>query len=155
MRRTGFARKTYAPTRAPVTPIPAEMTQRIRYAESAANAEPAPKENPVRHERYRRIVAALACACCGIEGRSQAAHQNTGKGLGLKADDRLCFPMCADIPGRRGCHSWLDQGGLYSRDDRRRFERLASERTRATVRAMGLWPADLPAWPGDEMGSGD
>lgn len=150
MRRTGFARKPYAPARAPVVPIPAEVTQRIRYAESAANAQPMAKDQPARHERYRRIVAALSCACCGIAGHSQAAHPNEGKGMGLKADDRLCFPMCADRPGERGCHSLLDQGALYPRDDRRRFERLAGDRTRATVRAMGLWPADLPAWPGDE-----
>jgi len=149
MRRTGFKRPTYAPTRAPVTPIPAEMAQRIRYT-GAANAEPVPKETPARSDRYRRIVAALSCACCGIADRSQAAHPNEGKGLAMKADDRLCFPMCADGPGYRGCHSKLDQGALYSRDERRRFERLAGERTRATVRAMGLWPADLPAWPDDQ-----
>ena len=43
MRRTGFARKPYAPARAPVAPIPAETAQRIRYAESAANAQPVPR----------------------------------------------------------------------------------------------------------------
>lgn len=149
MKCTGFRRPTYAPTRAPAVPIPPEVSARIRYT-GAANAEPVRKDAPARSERYRRIVAALSCACCGIAGHSQAAHPNEGKGMGLKADDRLCFPMCADRPGERGCHSLLDQVALYPRDDRRRFERLAGDRTRATVRAMGLWPADLPAWPGDE-----
>lgn len=35
---------------------------------------PIEKENPVRSERYRRAVASLPCAYCGIEGYSQAAH---------------------------------------------------------------------------------
>ena len=83
---------------------------------------PLPKNPPVRDESYRRLVAALPCANCGIEGHSQAAHPNTGKGLSLKAGDNLCFPLCADRPGVRGCHTWFDQHALYTRQERRLIE---------------------------------
>lgn len=53
-----------------------------------------PKSKPVRSEPYRRLVASLGCAMCGVEGASQAAHPNAGKGLGIKASDLLCFPLC-------------------------------------------------------------
>lgn len=32
---------------------------------------------------------------------------------------------------------------------------MAGDRTRATVRAMGLWPADLPAWAEDDQEAAD
>ncbi|MCL2887467.1 MAG: hypothetical protein FWF20_11985 [Betaproteobacteria bacterium] len=92
-----------------------------------------PKTKPVRDEAYRRAVAALPCARCGIQGYSQAAHPNTGKGMGTKTDDRLCFPLCADRPGVRGCHSLFDQGGLYSKEIRRINERRWVEQTRARI----------------------
>ena len=38
-----------------------------------------PKEEIVRSEPYRRLVAALPCAFCGILGYSQHAHENDGR----------------------------------------------------------------------------
>lgn len=83
-----------------------------------------------RSEAYRRLVAALPCACCGIYGRSQAAHPNTGKGMGLKTNDRDCFPLCSDGPDWRGCHSLFDQGALYPKAARREKEVEWAEQTR-------------------------
>jgi len=92
-----------------------------------------PKTRPVRDEAYRRAVAALPCARCGIHGYSQAAHPNTGKGMGTKTDDRLCFPLCADRPGERGCHSLFDQGAIFDKASRRIMEQQWIERTRARI----------------------
>jgi hypothetical protein len=69
---------------------------------------PCPKEPaPVRDEGYRRLVAALPCIICGIEGASQAAHGNAGKGRGMKTCDLTCFPACHE--GANGCHRKWDE----------------------------------------------
>ena len=47
-------------------------------------AAPIPKAAPVRSEAYRRAVATLPCAICGVHGYSQAAHGSEGKGMGIK-----------------------------------------------------------------------
>lgn len=92
----------------------------------------------MRDETYRRAVAALPCIICGIDGISQAAHANQGKGMSIKACDSQLFPACADQPGRRGCHSQLDQGALYPRDERRALELVWAERTRARLERDGI-----------------
>lgn len=139
LRRTGFKRE-----RPPRAPVPAYTLARTsRTAEVTAPAAPILKQRPVRSERYRRLVAAMPCIHCGIDGHSQAAHPNTGKGAGMKTDDRLCFPMCADRPGVRGCHSLFDQGALFTREERRQVEPQWSARTAAAIQAAGLWPAEL------------
>ena len=82
---------------------------------------PQPKDAPVRDEAYRRLVAALPCANCKRPGPSQAAHSDSladGKGMGRKACDLATFPLCADAPGWRGCHSIFDQGGLFTKATR-------------------------------------
>ncbi len=104
------------------------------------------KDAPVRHEGYRRLVAALPCIICGIEGYSQAAHGSQGKGMGLKASDMELFPACAPRPGVVGCHAALDQGAMYTKEQRRRLELRWAAETRATIINLGLWPANLPLW---------
>lgn len=108
------------------------------YAGSTAEADP--KTETVECEAYRRLVASLPCIHCCIVGFSQAAHPNTGKGMGTKTDDRECFPLCADTPGRRGCHTKFDQGALFSKDRRRELESLWGQQTRAVIEGMGLCP---------------
>lgn len=88
-------------------------------AQVSAAAVPVPKAAPVRSETYRRLVASLPCLLCGVEGFSQHAHGNAGKGMALKTCDLFAFPLCADRPGQRGCHSQLDQGALFPREVRR------------------------------------
>lgn len=107
-------------------------------------AAPIPKAAPVRSESYRRAVATLPCAICGVAGHSQAAHANTGKGMGMKACDLTCFPACGPRPGVRGCHSQLDQGALFLKAVRRELEPAWAADTQRRVLALGLWPANLP-----------
>ena len=105
---------------------------------------PRPKAVTWRNEAYRRLVASFDCAHCGKGGPSQAAHADQGKGLGIKSDDRTCFPACADSPGRRGCHSILGASGMFSREQRRVIEQNHARKTRERIRNQGLW---LPSWP--------
>jgi hypothetical protein len=105
-----------------------------------------PKECAVRSEPYRRLVAAMACKACGISGYSQAAHPNTGKGAGIKADDRECFALCCDRPGVRGCHPQFDQGAMFSKAVRQAIEPVWAADTRRAIVAAGQWPANLPLY---------
>ena len=109
-----------------------------------------PKTVPVKHAGYRRLVAALPCMVCRRFG-CQAAHANTGKGMGTKTDDRLTFPLCADGPGRTGCHTVFDQGVMFTRAERRAVEPQWCRATRQEIRDAGLWPENLPAWAEDEV----
>lgn len=103
-----------------------------------------PKDKPARSEKYRRLVAALPCANCSIEGHSQAAHPNTGKGMSQKASDNLCFPLCGPRPDEAGCHARFDQGAMYSRQERRALEAKWGEQTARQIRNAGKWPMGLP-----------
>ena len=142
MKRTGFKRPALPRVRVPAVPIPPETAARIRYS-GAANAEPVAKEKAVDHKAYRKLVASLSCIRCIKPPPSQCAHANVGKGMAIKTDDRMTFPLCPT------CHTALDQGAAYRKDERRLLEVQWAGQTRALITRMGLWPADLPAWPGD------
>ena len=96
------------------------------------------KDAPVRSQKYRRAVASLPCVICGTPGYSQAAHANTGKGMGIKASDLTCFPACGPRPGNQGCHAALDQGALFPKATRRELEPVWAADTRRRIHAMGL-----------------
>ena len=81
-----------------------------------------PKTPAYRSESYRRYVASFECFGCGIEGYSQAAHPNQGKGLGMKTDDRMCFPLCCVRPDHMGCHQMHDLCVDMDRATRRELE---------------------------------
>lgn len=57
---------------------------------------------------YRQWVASLPCACCGLEGATQAAHYQGlrshfyGRGKGIKANDLYLAPLCIS------CHNDFD-----------------------------------------------
>lgn len=144
MRRTGFKRPQIERKRTVLTPAPAGLAARVSMARCDVAATPVPKDEPVRHEGYRRLVAMFPCKNCGISGHSQAAHPNTGKGMGTKTDDRLCFPLCADRPGVQGCHPKFDQHALLPKEVRQRLEVAWGADTRRQIEAKGLWPANLP-----------
>lgn len=121
------------PPRRPVKTI--EYTPRPRVAPVAVAGParacvPVPKERAYRSEAYLRRVAALPCAHCGRPGPSQAAHSDQGKGMGIKAGDDTVFPLCADGPARRGCHTLVGATGLYSQEQRRALEQRYAEQTR-------------------------
>jgi hypothetical protein len=148
MKRSGFARPalerkdrgeefaSYVPSK-----------PKAKIAALLQPSQPVPKQEPVRSEAYRRLVAALPCAYCYRPGPSQAAHANEGKGMAMKTDDRTCFPLCGPGFHGPGCHWALDQGGLFaSKENRREFERRAGRYTRARILLDGNWPKDVPMW---------
>ena len=95
-----------------------------------------PKPVRVKSESYRRFVAQQACMGCGIEGYSQACHPN-GAGMGTKADDTLCFPLCCTRPGIIGCHAQLDQCHGMTLDDRKELEGMFVARMQEIARQAG------------------
>jgi hypothetical protein len=102
-----------------------------------------PKTVAARSEAYRRLVAAMPCRSCGIQGSSQAAHPNAGKAKGAKADDRAVFALCAARPGIKGCHQKFDQYELGGRHAQALMEQAWGADTRRQITAMGQWPANL------------
>lgn len=142
-----FQRKYPPRVRSYPTAIPEALRRNAVFARmDVAAASPIEKDAPVRSEAYRRAVASLPCIVCGIEGHSQAAHPNTGKGAGIKTSDANCFPLCADRPGVPGCHSQFDQGAMFDRATRRTLEVDWGIATRCAIDNLGLWPANLPRW---------
>jgi hypothetical protein len=78
-----------------------------------------PKERILRSEPYRRFVASQECFACRLEGFSQCAHENVGKGLGLKVCDSRTFPACGPHHGLVGCHQQFDLLMDMGRDEAR------------------------------------
>lgn len=95
------------------------------------------KTKPVRNEAYRRYVAMQPCFGCGIEGYTQAAHPNHGRGLGQKASDLDCFPLCAPRFGLMGCHAQFDQLVEITLAERRDMEREYTARMHEIARKAG------------------
>lgn len=125
--------------------VMAEATPRAAVmAPVTGPAAPIHKERPVRSEAYRRAVASLPCIRCGIPGISQCAHRNSGKGMGIKTSDVESFPLCADTPGRPGCHRRFDQAAMFSKPVRSVIEDVWVADTQRRIHAMGLWPKSLP-----------
>lgn len=112
------------------------------------------KDNPLRHEGYRRLVASMPCAWCGRQGRSNHAHENSGKGKAMKVDDRRAMPLCVDDMGQHGCHTAFDQYALIDGGKEAHAELGArmAKATRNAIRSAGKWPKTLPMWiEGDEL----
>ena len=152
MRRTPMKRTAW-PRRSPVVhkvvmdgarpPSVHSARAQAVMAMVSAPAAAIPKEQAVRNEEYRRLVAALPCAHCGIVGFSQAAHPPpTGKGI--KEDDRECFPLCCTRPLVTGCHVEFDQYRLIPGDQMREQAARWGSQTRKSIVSMGKWPANLP-----------
>lgn len=136
LRRTGFTRKVYTPPPpAPLRPV----ERRSTYA-GAVTLQLVPKEEPRQHHGYMNLVRAMACMHCGKPPRSDFAHADQGKGIGIKTDCRRGFPLC------RACHHLIGSTGQLGREERRRIEAEYASRTRAQILADGNWPARLPKW---------
>ena len=119
--------------------------RKASMARADAPSDPVLKDNPLRSEEYRRLVAMLPCINCGIVGYSQHAHCNEGKGKGLKVDDRQAMPLCCQRPGIEGCHAAFDQYRLFEgREAHREKAREWSKMTREAIKKAGMWPAGLP-----------
>ncbi len=101
-----------------------------------------PKSGPVRSEAYRRLVASRPCINCGIEGYSQHAHENHGKGMGLKVDDRRGMPLCH--VGANDCHGRFDRYELFpSRAEHIAAGKRWSKETAQAIHREGNWPDKL------------
>ena len=113
---------------------------------------PIGKDAPLRSEKYRRAVASLPCAHCGIAGYSHHAHENDGKGKAQKLDDRRAMPLCCTRPGIEGCHIAFDQYRLIPGGRHAHIElgRAMAAQTRQLLNTLGLWPARIPQFPTDE-----
>lgn len=129
----------------------------------AALFRPMPKDNPLQHEGYMAAVRKLPCYGCGVRGLTQFCHADIlgvgGKGERIKSDCRLGWPGCgpsfgmAELfsrgswgEGGNGCHWYVGTSGQMPKLERHEFEAQAGRETRATIKRMGLWPADLPEW---------
>lgn len=124
MKRSAIKRKPPPPAREATqcTYSPRPRAPAVSVAGPARATVPVPKGAYLRCEAYRRQVAGLPCAHCGVEGYSQAAHSDAGKGAMLKAGDDTCYPLCADRPGAMGCHSIIGASGRYTKNERRALE---------------------------------
>ena len=116
----------------------------VAVAWPARLSVPIPKQAVIQHAAYMDAVRSLPCAGCGKPPRSQFAHSDAGKGMGIKTDCRLGWPGCAD------CHYHVGSTGKLGKAGRRKFEEEAAQRTRDEIRKLGLWPASLPTWEGDD-----
>ncbi len=96
---------------------------------------------------YRMFVASQECFGCGIEGYSQAAHENAGKGRGMKASDERTYPLCSTRPGKIGCHVEHDQCIDQTRGQRDEDALVYVARMQARARKAG-WVLPSPAAPG-------
>ena len=154
MRRTAFKPRVPQwaqrdPDRVRSMPTVTPGAFRVPVPVASAPAARVEKSAPVRSEALRRAVASLPCINCGVPGHSQCAHSNSGKGAGIKASDLDSFPLCTVHPGAdgrpvQGCHENFDQGALFTKAARRELEPVWAADTRRRVKAMGLWPQNLP-----------
>lgn len=115
-------------------PRPPDLPRGV-HALADGGHDPVPKDEPVRSEGYRRWIASLPCFGCGIEGFSQCAHPNQGRGLGQKATDADCFPLCCTRPGHMGCHVMHDQLIDIDLQTRREVEDGFTAQAQAMARA--------------------
>jgi hypothetical protein len=144
MKRSGFKR----PARIPQQPAPLRPVRTVAPTVISSDVVARPKEDSVYSEPYRRLVAAMSCSACGIEGYSQAAHPPpTGKGR--KEDDRTTFALCCDRPMVVGCHKQFDNYQLVPADKMRAQAAKWGADTRAEIYHAGNWPVGLPAFEGD------
>lgn len=104
-----------------------------------------PKTEAVRSEAYRRLVAAMPCKACGIQGYSQAAHLPPD-GKGVKQDDRLIFPLCCTRPGITGCHVDYDQYRMHPHEAAIAIGLAWALETMHEIIEAGDWPKKLPHW---------
>lgn len=145
--RSGFKRPQIERKRTVHAPIPPERRRNASMTPvGSISFSPIDKENALRSESYRRLVAALPCANCRREKHSQHAHTNgANKGKGIKNDDRDAMPLCADDYGLPGCHSRFDRYALFAdREEHRRMGAQWAAETRALIEASGQWPKSLP-----------
>jgi len=143
VKRTAF-KKPDRPAKVPAILRP--LAQPVNVARISGEVVTVAKEEPLRSEAYRRLVAAMPCAHCHKPRHSQHAHENECKGKAQKLDDRRAMPLCADEPGREGCHTKFDQYRLLpgGRRGHVAMGNYWAAQTRAAILEAGTWPKNLP-----------
>lgn len=129
-------------------PLPWPGAQSFAQAvrcDAASKVVSQPKTKAIRSEPYRRLVAAMPCKACGIQGYSQAAHLPPD-GKGVKQDDRLIFALCCDRPGKEGCHPQFDQYRMFKREVVMTVGMAWAMDTMRALMAAGQWPKSLPVY---------
>lgn len=135
MKRSAFIQR-------PAAQKPIGLAQSVAVLLGTARKVVKKEPSVMRSEQHRRNVAALACVCCGIEKRSQAAHLNLlslGKGLGWKLSDALTIPLCVDQVGAIGCHVRLDSSGQYDKTTSEALQIAWFQDTRTQLQQRGKW----------------
>lgn len=101
-----------------------------------------PKFTYVRSKKLLEACREIPCQHCGAQdGTVCAAHSNWaehGKGKSIKASDIFVASLCAI------CHHQLDQGFLWTREQRKAIWIAAHEKTVALLNKLGLWPDEVP-----------
>jgi very-short-patch-repair endonuclease len=103
------------------------------------------KEDAVRSPTYLANVRRLLCANCGLEGMSEAAHVNRGKGMSIKAPDNHTMPLCSFRRGSKAdCHGRYD---LYQLGDKHQSADMGEAwalNTYDTLKRMRMVPMGVP-----------
>lgn len=137
MKRTGFRR----PERER-PPVPAYRLVRACQAGGPVTAKPVRKFEYVRSKPLREACRLIPCQHCGADdGTVVAAHSNWaehGKGKSIKASDIFVASLCSI------CHHQLDQGLLWSGEERKAVWTAAHKKTVALLNERGLWPEGVP-----------
>lgn len=139
LRRTELKRKT--PLRATgyrrATPYAAGI-ERQAPLQRAAIKRRAPKKRAGHAPEYLAACRGERCflqfaGCCSYEGDPTVvpAHQNEGKGMGLKVPDLFTVPAC------HFCHALYDQSGMDREFKRAAFDWAYTRWTAARAVKMG------------------
>jgi hypothetical protein len=129
-----FKRKPYVrPPKAPLV----KLERPPLYALSSVVVVACPKEVLIDCRPYRIYVATHACFFCGVLTFSQCAHENLGKGKGIKVCDSRTFPACGPHWGLMGCHYAFDNYVDFDRDESRVVGAQMSARMRGQAEADG------------------
>lgn len=139
MKRSGFSRPQIERK-----PLPAYRLVRAcaSGAPALGVAEPMWKFEYVRSKPLREACRLIPCQHCGADdGTVVAAHSNWaehGKGKSIKASDIFVASLC------HICHHQLDQGFLWSAEERKAIWTAAHKKTVALLNERGLWPDGVP-----------
>jgi hypothetical protein len=149
MKRTGFKRTPRRPEKRmdDYTPKPRETA--VASAAPDSTFAPQPKFVHLRDERFRDMCRDMRCQHCGAWGAHAGvtwAHSNQskhGKGGAIKASDQYVAAMCSV------CHRELDQGKLWTQEEKVEIWDEAHRRTVLMALRKGTWPSGVPV-PLDE-----
>ena len=89
---------------------PARATMAVMIGSEPART--VARDGFIRSEAWLRAVASIPCVVCG-DPRTQAAHRNEGKGMGIKTHDVWAAALCQEH------HVAIDSGRDMDRAERR------------------------------------